>query len=86
ALVIGISKDELKAWVSGYEDDPHYRAVLDAFRKDDPEASMFPQYHLGDEGLIYFEDWNGASRLCVPVCRRLEVMRQSHDEKVEGAH
>ncbi|THU89466.1 hypothetical protein K435DRAFT_677853, partial [Dendrothele bispora CBS 962.96] len=43
-------------------------------------------YHYSGDGLLYFEDWNGNNRLCVPACLRAEVMAEVHDGKSESAH
>ncbi|CDO77172.1 hypothetical protein BN946_scf184675.g4 [Trametes cinnabarina] len=86
SLVIGIAPAELRRWQAGYREDGHFSKVLDSFQDDDLSNPAYPQYHLGDEGLIYFEDWNSAHRLCIPASLQLDVTRQAHDNKTEGAH
>ncbi len=90
ALMVGLSDEERQVWIDGYSADDHYREVGAILRAEDPEdraTSRYPHYHLGQNvGLIYFEDWNGASRLCVPESLRLEVMKEAHDTITEGAH
>ncbi|KAJ3007678.1 hypothetical protein NUW54_g3453 [Trametes sanguinea] len=86
-LLVGIAETEVRKWRHEYLKDPHYRQVLESFRvQNDPTAPTFPQYFISDEGLIYFEDWNGASRLCVPDSLRLDLIKEVHDVITEGAH
>ena len=86
SLLIGIAPEDVLEWRNGYANDPHFREVLRAIQGDVPDRPTFPQYYLSDEGLLYFEDWNGASKLCVPTEQRVSVMKENHDEKTEGAH
>jgi len=46
----------------------------------------FPQYHYGENSLIYFEDWNGNNKLCVPKDLQTLVTAEIHDSISEGAH
>ncbi|RDX45329.1 hypothetical protein OH76DRAFT_1329269, partial [Lentinus brumalis] len=86
SLLVGISVEEVRAWREGYTKDEHFAKVLAAFQTDDLDKPSYPQYILSDEGLLYFEDWNGSNKLCVPDCKQLEVMKEAHDQKTEGAH
>src|SRR6202050_2172597 len=43
------------------------------------------QYQIRD-GLVYFEDWNGNFRLCVPESLRVSVMSKVHNILTESAH
>ncbi|KAI0363080.1 hypothetical protein BV20DRAFT_923154, partial [Pilatotrama ljubarskyi] len=86
-LLVGLAEDEVQRWREGYSQDAHFQQVLDSIRtEDDPLAPTFPQYYVSDEGLIYFEDWNGANRLCIPEARQLELIKEVHDVITEGAH
>ncbi len=92
SLIVALSADEALDWHQAYTEDIHFRDVLrglvkDEQRGDDGEdAPLYPQYHRGEHNLIYFQDWNGSYRLCVPSSKRLEVMKQAHDVETEGAH
>lgn len=87
SLLIGMAAEELSSWQQQYSADSHFRDVLAALNSDDEKAaSTFPHYYLGDNQLIYFEDWNGAPRLCVPESLRLEIMKTAHDSLTEAAH
>lgn len=91
SLIIGISQEEHQTWLSNYDSDSHFKKVLQSLRKEDANEDsedfpVFPQYHLGEDGLIYFEDWNGADRLCVPESQKLDVIKEGHDLIVEGSH
>ncbi|RDX42385.1 hypothetical protein OH76DRAFT_1333389, partial [Lentinus brumalis] len=86
SLLVGISENEVKQWRTGYLEDDHFAKVLAAYQTDDLDKSSYPQYFLSDDGLLYFEDWNGASKLCVPNTKRLQVIKEAHDKVTEGAH
>ncbi len=68
-------------------EDSHFSEVLASLQ--DPNSHVtprFPQYRYSDEGLFYFEDNNGNSRLCVPRSLRVELMSQIHNSLTELAH
>src|SRR5690349_20163981 len=44
------------------------------------------QYKVGDNGLLYFLDWEEKYRLCVPKELRTEIIKEAHDKLREGAH
>ncbi len=86
-LLVGISEDEVKEWREAYQEDVHYRSVLDSFKKSTAHiAPEYPQYFYSDNGLIYFEDSNGNNRLCVPKSLRVQVMSMIHNTLTESAH
>lgn len=85
--LIGISPDEVEQWRQGYMEDPHFTKVMEAFRTEDNFADpAYSQYIYSDNGLIFFEDSQGNSRLCVPNSLRVQVMSDAHDILTEGAH
>ncbi|KAI1785025.1 hypothetical protein LXA43DRAFT_1100719 [Ganoderma leucocontextum] len=89
ALIVSLSQDELNTWRTGYSSDTHFKIVRSALEQEEADelsTSAFPQYNVGEEGLIYFEDWNGASRLCVPESKRVDIIKEVHDTLMEGAH
>ncbi len=87
-IIGGLSTQELENWIAAYKDDKHYRKVNEEFNKypgiDKTEA--FPQYYLSEKGLIYFQDSEGNTRLCVPTALRADLMKEKHDIITEGAH
>jgi hypothetical protein len=87
SILIGISSEEIELWRNSYKQDPHFSEVLESWRlEEDPERPKFPQYHYSEEGLIYFEDWHGNNRLCVPLPLRIKLMDESHNSMSEAAH
>jgi hypothetical protein len=86
-VLIGLQDEEIQETVQAYTQDPHFRRVLQALRTEqDWNNPAYPQYSLGDQGLIYFEDAMGNSRLCVPTAKRTEILAEAHDKLTEGAH
>jgi hypothetical protein len=86
-VLVGISEEELNVWATGYLDDPHFSKVLKGWKKETNWTNPhYPQYHYSDNGLIYFEDWHGNNRLCVPKSLRASVMGEVHNTLTESAH
>ena len=50
------------------------------------QGCPFPQYHYSNNGLLYFEDSMGNTRLCVPKSLQNEIMSKSHNVILELAH
>ena len=87
SILVGISDEELISWKEGYATDPHFSNLLSNLRKETKwNNPAFPQYHYGENGLIYFEDWNGNNKLCVPKDLQTKIMSEVHDSISEGAH
>jgi hypothetical protein len=86
-VLVGIPEQELKDWTAAYFKDPHFAKVLKGWKKEANWTNPhFPQYHYSDSGLIYFEDWHGNNRLCVPDKFRVSVMDEVHNTLTESAH
>ncbi|KAI0072404.1 hypothetical protein K474DRAFT_1581376, partial [Panus rudis PR-1116 ss-1] len=86
-LLVGLSDEELKTWAAEYSSDNHFSKVLAALRSEkDPSLSNYPQYFMNDNGLLYFNDYEGSSRLCVPEKLRLDIIKAAHDSLTETAH
>src|SRR5882672_6647190 len=68
-----------------YTNDKLYSKILKASQINNNKEGNYPQYQIRD-GLIYFEDWNGNFRLCVPDSLRLTVMSGVHNILTESAH
>lgn len=88
STLISINQNEISEWVSAYATDKHFSAVQQSFRSgvEDNKRETFPQYLCSEEGLIYFIDSMGNTRLCVPQVLRLKVMKEKHDIITEAAH
>ncbi len=87
SLLVGLSTEELANWRTAYHMDFHFAEVLKSLQ--DPKSDItpaFPQYFYSDEGLLYFEDSLGNSRLCVPKSMQLQVMDLVHNSITESAH
>lgn len=84
-VMINLDPEFRRSFLNGYSQDPHFRVVLEDFRSGSA-GGHWPQYVLGDDGLLYFEDWAGASRLCVPQCCRTDLMSKIHNTISEAAH
>jgi len=87
SVLIGIDKEELLTWTQGYASDPYFANLLSNLRKESKwNNPSFPQYHYGENGLIYFEDWNGNNKLCVPKSLQNKITAEMHNNISEGAH
>lgn len=87
-LLIQISSEEIQEWRNGYLQDEHFAQVLEAKKSSETasQGDTFPQYLYGDNGLLFFEDSQGNTRLCVPKAKRVEIMSDVHNKETEGAH
>ena len=73
--------------MDGYQEDPHFSKVLQMCKKEvNWRNPFYPQYHYSDDGLLYFEDWHGDNKLCVPESLCVEVMSDTHNTVMESAH
>ena len=66
-LVIGLDYAEVKSIVEAYAKDPYFSKVRSELQQEsnwnNPKQPLFFE---NDDGLLYFEDWNGNNRLCIP--------------------
>ena len=86
STMVQVDEREFLKWKDAYTKDPHFALVLEDTKENDATNLMFPQYHISEEGLIYFEDSLGNTRLCVPKDLRVEVMLEAHNTITEAAH
>ena len=86
STLVGMNQEEISRWRAAYEKDSHFESVLESIRNDESDDVPFPQYHYSDNGLLYFEDNAGNTRMCVPKDFRNEVMSENHDVISEAAH
>ena len=87
SILVGIDDDELTSWTQGYASDPYFSNLLSNLRRESKwNNPSSPQYHYGENGLIYFEDWNGNNKLCVPKTLQDKITAEIHDSISEGAH
>lgn len=64
SVLIGVDAKEIQHFVKGYSTDLHFSKVLSSPKvKENRENPAFPQYYISDEGLVFFEDSLGRSRL-----------------------
>src|SRR5439155_11875124 len=79
-LTISMDSKEFVKFSDAYKDDDHFRQVLEAIQETkDPMNPPYPQYQVGDNGLLYFQDSNGNQCLCVPKALQYEVTSEIHD-------
>lgn len=86
STTIEINEEEIRKWKNAYAHDPHFNLVYKSNEEDEGTNITFPQYQCSKEGLIYFLDSTGNSRLCVPKELRVEVMQEVHNTITEAAH
>ena len=79
STLVQINKEKIKKWRTAYANDLHYSQVLASRGKSKDAELAFPQYHHSEEGLIYFEDSVGNTRLCIRKDLHIEVMKEGHD-------
>ena len=86
-ITVSISTDELNLWKEAYLQDPQTSLILSDLRSEEhPDNPRHPKYHLHENGLLYFEDWEGNLRLYVPKSLRVDLMKEDHENPNEGCH
>ncbi|KAJ3901631.1 hypothetical protein F5879DRAFT_765691, partial [Lentinula edodes] len=87
SLISGWEAGEREKWIAAYSKDPHFVEVIRGRQSEkDMNHPVFPQYYIGEEGLVYFEDNLGNMRLCVPKDLQAEIMNEIHNTITEAAH
>src|ERR1700692_3873848 len=85
SVLVGMKFDELNIWKTAYALDTIFSKVLKASITNNDEEGNYPQYQIHD-GLVYFEDWNGNFRFCIPDSLWISVMAEIHDSLTESMH
>ena len=85
SIITSISSSEIDEWRTAYAEDPHWSKILYGFQGDPTEHEEISPYDLRN-GLLYFQDWNGNLRLCVPEAMKLSVISDAHNVITEAAH
>ena len=76
-MVIALAKDEIQKIVEGYSKDPYFSRILSKLRQESNWISpKQPLFFENDDGLLYFEDWNGNHRLCYENWLSNQLMHQ----------
>jgi hypothetical protein len=84
---VHIESKETEKWTNEYSNDSYFSKVIESLKKEENILNpKYPQFFLGDSGLLYFEDWEGNMRLCVPETQRSQVMKEDHEELIQGSH
>src|SRR6202453_5450662 len=78
SILVGMNADDLEGWKEAYIADNLYSKVLRASQIGHDEAGHYTQYQIRG-GLVYFEDWNGNFRLCIPESLQVSVMSEVHN-------
>jgi len=88
SVIVGLSPDELNKWKEGYQADSHFKKILEQWKEEERKnvQPFYPQYIHGSDGLIYFENWDGNKRICVPETLKIEIMEEVHNSLTETAH
>lgn len=86
-IMIGISPEELRKWQDTYLVDSHFKEVIESLQELKSHIlPKFPQYQYDDSGLLFFENSNGNSRLCISEPLWVSVMDEIHNSLTEAAH
>lgn len=89
-LISDISPEEVMKFMEGYKEDNTFKKVIMELRSGDPkrpeEMLVKTPFWESDLRLLFFEDWNGNNRLCIPEVLRVQIMAECHNELTEAAH
>jgi len=86
SIITSISLDELEWWKTVYKADQTTSWVLKDDDNNKDSDDTYSQYQVGENGLIYFEDWNRNHHLVVPATLQVEITSEIHNTITEAAH
>ena len=87
SLLVSMDPVTIEEWRVGYEKDDYFGTIIaDLQAESRPNHPLHPKYHYSDNRMLYFKDWNGNNRLCVPASQRVAVMSEVHNSYMEAAH
>ena len=76
--------EELNKWKEASVKDLLLSEIL---RTDEEKIdNKYSEYQVKQNGLVYFEDWNGNLRLVIPESLWVEIMNEVHNTITEAAH
>ena len=81
---ISITAEELNKWKEASGKDPLLSEILGT--DEEKIDNKYGQYQVKENGLVYFEDWNGNLRLVVPESLRVKIMNEVHNTITDAAH
>lgn len=86
-LVTHLDAAEVECFVDGYQQDSFFKKILEELHtKNNWSNPAQPLYFKGENGMLYFEDWNGNMRLCIPRIEQIPLTREVHNELTKGVH
>lgn len=86
-VLVSISPEDLEKWQTSYDSNPVFQSIISDLQKEKHWIHpRHPQYHYSDDRLLYFKDWNGNNRLCVPSSMQIPIMDEIHNCITESAH
>ena len=87
SLLVSMDPVTIEEWQAGYKKDAYFSAIIANLQAEShANHPLHPKYHYSDDGMLYFEDWNGNNRLCVPTSQQVAVMSEVHNSYMEAAH
>lgn len=85
--LVAIESEELESHREAYENDAYFQRIIADLRSEtDWSNPRHPEYFFDDRGLLYYSDWAGHARLCVPVGKKYEIMKEIHEKINHCAH
>ena len=87
SIQTALAPEDISKFVEGYNSDSYFSRIRKKIQNEEnwnsPSQSLFSE---NDNGSLFFEDWNGNLRLCVPKDQQVEIMSEIHDNLTEAAH
>jgi len=84
--ITSISSDKLEKWNKAYTSNLFLSKSLKEDNTENDFSKKYTQYQVRNNGLIYFEDWNGNHRLVVPESLQVDIMSEVHNTITKVAH
>ena len=85
-LHVYAAEDTIRRFKEGYISDKNFAVLYNHARNENADEQKYRAYHIGRNGLLYFEDADQKIRLCVPEAERNKLIQEVHDGVHEGVH
>jgi Integrase zinc binding domain len=87
SVLVNLDPSEKYRWRDQYSANTHFSEVWNSLRNEkDWTNPKYPQYYSNEDGLLYYEDVDGNSRLCVPKNLQVKLIGDIHNSISEAAH
>jgi hypothetical protein len=85
-LHIYANKKTIERFKEGYQAHKNFSAIVAHTHKEKIENDKYHTYQLSSNRLLHFEDTDHRIQLCMPLSKRISLIKEVHDSAHESAH